>query len=370
MQHNQATLDAAFRLTLDVADVTQHPGWRAARDQALATLAAGPGLAALFGPAGTGKTLLLHELARSLRATGRPCHLIGRGDLPFTAGPGEIVLVDEAARIEAATLRRLCASGAAAIVAELPGFEDHLDSFAAAITVVRLAPLQPDEIGAFVADRLARAGQPSDVLTPGAIAALAMHSAGVPRVLNLLARAALFMAASEGTMRVEQRHVDLAIELREGGAPEVGALCSEPGSLAPVLVPVLVPLLVPVLVVDPVVTTAPEVMVPERPAAAPEYPVHSVPPSRRKIRAVRHGAVLLAATILLAAALVAGQSFGPHLVRTASTAPAPAAAAPLSASGQPSARSDIPNEAGTKPSSEVGAPAAATPSPLDDGPDR
>ncbi len=332
-QDNQAALDAAFRLSLDLASVSEHQGWRTARDQVLAALAAGPGLVALLGPAGTGKTLLLSELARALRAAGRETELVGRGDLHFNAGTDAVVLVDEAARTEEATLSSLALPGVTAVLADLPGLETRLASLGAAVTVVRLEPLRPDEIGAFVADRLARAGQPTDLLTADAVEAIAVHSAGVPRVLNLLARAALFMAETDAAARVEGRHVSLAVALRDGetsdmdaeipalsNTPDIRAqfnpapdsAFSEAGAFA---TPTMVAQLRAVLEAE-ALPAGPSVHVAapaEHEAVSSEAPEQPAPAARSRIRTIRQGAAVLVASALVIASLIAGWSHGPYL---------------------------------------------------------
>ncbi len=331
-QDNQAALDAAFRLSLDLANISEHQGWRAARDQVLAALAAGPGLITLLGPAGTGKTLLLRDLARSLQAAGREVELVGRGDLQFDAGATDVVLVDEAARMDEAALDSLAVPGVTAVLADLPGLETRLENHGLAVTIVRLDPLRPDEIGAFVADRLVRAGQPTDLLTADAVEAVALHSAGVPRVLNLLARAALFMAETEAAARVEERHVSLAVALREGEisdmdaeihvlsrppdiraqfSPAPGGTLAEADADAPAVIAELraaleAEALPAVSAVDVAVPATLEAVRPE----ALEQPS---PSSRSRMRAIRQGAAVLVASVLVIASLVAGWSHGPYL---------------------------------------------------------
>jgi hypothetical protein len=361
-QDNPAALDAAFRLALDLADITEHQGWRTAHDQVLAALAAGPCLVALLGPAGTGKTLLLRGLTHTLRAAGRSAALVGRGDMQFDAGEGEVTLVDEAARMDEAALDQLALPGVAAVLADLPSLEERLDGLGVRVTVVRLAPLQPGEVGAFVADRLARAGQPAGLLTDGAVEALAAHSAGVPRVLNLLARAALFMAETEGAPQVEPQHVDQAVALREGGMPEADALGKPPEIWAHMIpdeqdcaawaflqtsVSQAAHLgsdseaepLPPVSSADPIAPAALEVVTPEPPPAAPETTTPPAPSPRPRIRTVRLGAALLAASVLLIASLAAGWSLRPHLAQTLGAALAGLAASPSPAPDPPEADS-------------------------------
>lgn len=205
----------------------EHRAWREARDQVLASVRSGGGLILVLGLPGTGKSLLLRELADMLRNAGYDVLLQLRGDIPIeaaeTANGGSeqprprVVLIDEADRITGAALERLGHLGARSFVlAGLAGSEGRLDRLPSPATIVRLAPLPPDEIGAFVAARLARTDRLTLTLTEQAASRLAAHSGGMPRVADMLIGAAAFLAAAEGATRVEAWHIDRAAALRDG----------------------------------------------------------------------------------------------------------------------------------------------------------
>ncbi len=224
-------LGSPFPITIGPEQAVAHRGWIEARDRVLSVLLAGRGLVLLLGAPGTGKTLLLQEIARTLRADGTDVLLLPRGDLVIDAAEAELadagagrrrraVLIDEADRTTEAALDHLGRLGTRAFVlagTRDPGDEQPGGSPTAAATVVRLAALPPGEVGAFVAARLAQSGLGTDLLTEGAVAQLAEHSGGVPRVLNMLAGAALFLARAERAHRLEPAHVDQAAALRGGG---------------------------------------------------------------------------------------------------------------------------------------------------------
>lgn len=236
-------LAAQLPLAVSADEAVAHRAWREARDRVLSVVLARPCLVLILGKAGTGKTLLLQDLARTLRAAGADVWLQPRGDLPLDAAQSatgdalgsapdrrRVVLIDEADRMTEAALDRLGRFGECAVVlAGLVGVEgDRLPD--AKAVVVSLAPLAPDEVGSFLAEYLALAGLDLGVMGPGAVARLAAHSGGVPRVLNMLARAAVFLASADGG-RVEAAHVDQAASLRSG-EPEAIRLAPTPAAPA------------------------------------------------------------------------------------------------------------------------------------------
>ncbi len=229
------TLLPVLPITIGAGQAVAHRGWIAAREAALAALRAGPCVVAVAGAPGTGKTLLLEELARVLGESGIATTMHRRGDLggDETAGARDteavfrVALIDEADRMDEAALARLAAENRSGLVLarkQLPadGEADPLGEAVSGgrhITFVRLAPLLPGETDAFVHERLARAGHSGDVIGDAAIAAIERFSGRVPRLVNMLASAALFLAASNDAAQVDAEHVAEAAELRGLSVP-------------------------------------------------------------------------------------------------------------------------------------------------------
>ncbi|MGI4794748.1 MAG: hypothetical protein ACRYG8_11840, partial [Janthinobacterium lividum] len=149
-----------------------------------------------------------------------------------------VVLVDEADRMTEAVLKHLGQLGAASLVcAGLNGPSCGFGRRSA--TVVHLALLAPDEVGAFAAARLTRAGRQATPLGDQAIQRLAERSGGVPRVVIMLADAAAFLAALDGAARIEASHIDQAAAMR--GDDEVPSALQPVNRLATVTPPKLLP---------------------------------------------------------------------------------------------------------------------------------
>ncbi len=229
MQHlpNLAVADAAFRLQTSPEEAVAHPGWQQARAALLAALHSG-GAMVLLGLPGSGKTLLLQEVARTLRQEGRAVRLTGRGDALDTTDGTQILLVDEAGCMGRDGLAALCARSAPFVAAALPNFTARLTRLSRPVESVTLPPLAPTEVARYVAARLAATGQPRGLLEPEAVLALARHSGGLLRLVNTIGGAAVFLAKLDGAPCVGPKHVEEAASMRNDSSEEAALPASVP----------------------------------------------------------------------------------------------------------------------------------------------
>jgi hypothetical protein len=133
---------------------------------------------------------------------------------------------------------------------------------------IRLRPLSPEEVSAYIRTRLELAGATrTDVFTPDAAARIAAVSTGIPRVVNVLCDACLVTAYAMNQREVTPKIVDEAWTdySRLVGdlppAPITGASGARPNELPPEYVP-----------------RAPEPRVEPSPRAEPPAPVAATPP--------------------------------------------------------------------------------------------
>lgn len=366
-------------VTIGPEQAVAHRGWCEARDQLLAASLAGPGVTLVLGPAGTGKTLLLQQLAHALTDRGMDVVLQPRGDLPIEdawlaeaaqSNPRRVVLIDEADRMTEASLGQLERLGLCPVI--LAGVSDpgegRSDRDAGITRTIRLAPLPEDEVRAFIAARLHQAGLSPDLIGAGAVARLAAHSGGVPRILNMLVGAALFLANTEQAPRIEAAHVDEAAALRDGNA-EAAAPAPPPDPVTPDEVPVEAPPVETAAVEVAAVEPPPLVVAPSPVAPRARLAVMSADPALSRPRARTRGSRRRATLYALAglAAAFAGAILwrdvslrhpAPEVAREMARERASVPAAPGAAAQRPARPPLVTAAASPK------APVAAPPSPL------
>lgn len=217
----------AFPFHPSSGPIFAHPGWNRARIELLNAVRQAKS-AALLGPAGSGKSFLLQDLARTLNDDGCGAHLLQRGDALELSSWTSTLLIDEAGRIGPELLKQLCTIDVPFVVAALTNFADRLATLPRPVEIVVLHPLSPEEVAQFLSARLTAAGRSCDLLEPGAVLALADRSGGLLRSVNILAGAALFLAELEGSARVRERHVEEAAAI--SGTEEDNAVAAEAGA--------------------------------------------------------------------------------------------------------------------------------------------
>lgn len=229
-------------------------------------LASGEGFIKVVGEIGTGKTLLcrnfladlgpdwkaaylpnpqmeprafLHEIADDLgTADGEPeaAHVVKRLNHRLLdlarAGRKVVLLIDEAQTMPRLTLEslRLLSNLETEkrkllhiILFGQPELDELLDAHSARQLRQRIAfhyrlrKLGVDEVANYVEQRLRIAGYSGEhIFQPQATTALAQHSGGTPRLVNILAHKAMLAAFGEGSQQVETHHVRHAAQDTEG----------------------------------------------------------------------------------------------------------------------------------------------------------
>ncbi len=182
----------------------------------LAAAAGGPRTLALLGAAGTGKTWLLNRLVPELRERGRLVRLEQRGEVTPQFPLGGILLVDEASRLDRASLEQMAnQQRGLVILADVPAFSARLDALSRPPATITLPTIDPEEVPSFVAEWASV--NPSPVaITDNAVARLVVHSAGTPRLIVQLTRAALALAGSAGRTQITGVDIDDAAALKLG----------------------------------------------------------------------------------------------------------------------------------------------------------
>lgn len=191
--------------------------WVAVRDRVAAALLGGTRCLFITGAAGTGKTVMLEDVARVLRAAGRTV-LVRQADTdPAPPGRGETLFVDEADRLPQVKLRRLMDESVGTVV--LAGLGTLAQRAGGKTMQMTLAPLGQEAARDYVAQWLASTGRVPAQLDSAALRQVAEASGGVPRLLSTLLGAGAWLAESSGAATITAAHIHEAAELRSVLSP-------------------------------------------------------------------------------------------------------------------------------------------------------
>ncbi len=252
------TCRSAFWTDPDTDFFFASPPHQEALDTLLYALESGEGFIKIVGAVGTGKTLLcrtlLAELPRRCRALYLPNPALDPLGILFAVaeelglkltgkesyyrvhkaiqtrlialarrGTRVVLILDEAQAISLESLETEKRKLLTIVLFGQPELDERLQAIPQLKTRIsfhdRLRPLQREELVAYLSHRLARAGFESAALpfSPRAVGFLYEASAGVPRVVNVIAHKALMLAYGKGLHRVGGR------EMREAARDTLAA---------------------------------------------------------------------------------------------------------------------------------------------------
>lgn len=249
-----------FGLAPDLRFLVDRHDHREALARVLFGLSEIGGIVLVTGEIGSGKTLLAHTVRRFLdgegftvvpvanpprtpaallaalqvaaggpEAGGSAARLSGllRERMEASAADGRLVvlLVDEAQRLNAAALEELRlltnpdeGPGAGLVLLGQPELTHHVERLPqlAQRVVVRyhLGGMSPEEVETYLDRRARAAGASGGLFTSRAARVIHEESGGVPRLANLIAANALFIAAARGQSRVDKDVVQDVIDDR------------------------------------------------------------------------------------------------------------------------------------------------------------
>jgi len=305
--HDQITASPAarsapavsFRRAPHEAKAIEHRGWADARAEILSTLAAGPGLVSLLAPSGSGKSLLLAEIADRLTEAGGAVVTCRAGEPVPPRQPGTVLILDDAGAMAPESLAALLEEGElSCVLAGPPELAERLRELPATSVIVPLPPLADAEVGPFLRALIARARLPRATVTDAALTALVARSGGVPRALQELASTAFWHAARDGAAQVTERDVEAASSIRYGTqpAPSVAAPAPSPSDA----------LADPMSAIEPIAAPPPSAAVtgplPRPPAPSAGLQMQPTPMKLQRVGAARPWLTVAAGALGLAAA--------------------------------------------------------------------
>lgn len=200
------------------------------------------GIMVLTGAVGTGKTCLARKVSTELGASTH-CVFLQNSHLDIaqeikdhetslneTAQKGKpvVLFIDDAQNLPEESLAKLLLlsrpedsdkTSVQIVLVGMPELKETLNKpglrqFTQCIAAqCELEPLNSDEIGAFISQQLHAVGcERDDLYSLEAIQQIALHSRGVPRLINILCNSAIFIASMEASDIITAQIVDKAVQ--------------------------------------------------------------------------------------------------------------------------------------------------------------
>ncbi len=196
--------------TADTADrrLFLHGSWKSGLAAALAA-SAQPGLIALIGPRGSGKSALLRVIGRELTA----CGSITREWCPQGSGitdDCDVLLIDDAEGCPPSMLRKFARGRQICFAVGTQELSEQLDPRAGRLTVIEIEPVDLAHTRAFVESHFRALGQAPDMVTDAGLVALHQDVGGAPGAMLDIAGLAVFLARLEGSDQVGIGHIAAA----------------------------------------------------------------------------------------------------------------------------------------------------------------
>ena len=199
--------------------------WVTVRDRVAAALLGSSRCVLITGAAGTGKTVMLEDVARVLRSAGRTVLVRQANTDPEPPGRGETLFVDEADKLPQDKLRQLLDASAGAVV--LAGLGTLAQRAGGKPLHLTLSALGQEAARDYVVQWLASTGRVPAHLDSAALRQVVEASGGVPRLLSTLLGAGAWLAESSGAATITAAHIQEAAELRSVMSP--GVISGDPG---------------------------------------------------------------------------------------------------------------------------------------------